>query len=148
MTQGHFAEAEPLFEAFLAKVKKKPWIKKLIVFSWGMYTRDIEVMTLNNLGAIKIEQGNFLEGKEFLDRSIAMDAQAPLPYFNLALIAAADGKKDLAEELLQKSQERGFTGSSVDQLIREAGELLARIEGKMNTEQGGAGQPPTRREFG
>lgn len=134
MTQDRFAEAELFFDAFLVKVYKKPWIKKLIVFSWGMYTRDIEVMTLNNLGVIKIGQGNFLEGKRFLDRSIAMDSQDPLPYFNLALIAAAEGKEGLCQELFQQSRERGFTGSTVDELIRQAVELLARIEGATNTE--------------
>jgi tetratricopeptide (TPR) repeat protein len=135
MTQGRFTEAEPLFAAFLAKVQKKPWLKKLINFSWGMYTRDIEVMTLNNLGAMNIELGKFHEGKEFLYRAISIDVLAPLPYFNLALIAPSEGNKDLAEDLLHKCQERGYTGSTVDQLIRQAGELLARVEGRVKSEQ-------------
>jgi len=133
MTQGRFEEAEPCFVAFLAKVRDKPWIKKLIIFSWGMYTRDIEVMALNNLGAIQIELGKFQEGRGFLDRALSMDPEAPLPYYNLALIASADGERDLALELFRKCQERGFTGSSVDHLIRQGGELFARIEGRTNT---------------
>jgi tetratricopeptide (TPR) repeat protein len=139
MTHERFAEAEPLFVAFLAKVDEKPWLKKLINLSWGMYTRDVEVMTLNNLGAIKIGQGHFQEAKEFLDRAIAMDGLAPLPYYNLALIAAVDGKKDLAEELFRHSRERGFTGSSVDELIRQASELLARVEGHVKADQNSGG---------
>ncbi len=134
MTHGRFLEAEPYFERFLAKLRDRPWLKRLIIFSWGMYTRDIEVMTLNNLGVISIEQGKFEDARELLDRAVSLDPQAPLPYFNLALIAAADNREDLAKELLGKAEERGFTGSSVDQLIRQAGELLARIEGRLDKE--------------
>ena len=129
MTHGMADEAEPFFKAFLEKLKQKPWLKRLILLSWGIYTRDIEVMTLNNLGAIQIERGEWLKGKDFLDRAIAMDPHAPLPYYNLALIAVAEGKKDSALELYRMAKERGFTGSSIDDLIRQGSELLARIEG-------------------
>ncbi len=136
MIHGRFLDAEPYFKTFLSKVRERPWLKNLIIISWGMYTRDIEVMTLNNLGTIYIEQGRFIKAKEYLNQAIAIDSEGPLPYFNLALIAAAENQNDLAIEFFRKSKEKGFTGSSFDQLIRQTGELLARIEGRINTEAG------------
>ncbi len=129
LTLGRHLDAERHFMRFLNVIRREPWRKKLIVLSWGFYTRDIEVMTLNNLGVICIETARFGEAKAHFESAISLDSEAPLPYYNLALIAAADNDVDLAEKLLRRSAELGFTGSSVDDLIRSAGELLARFEG-------------------
>lgn len=129
LTLGRPLDAEKHFERFLMDVRSNPWKKKMIALSWGIYTSDIEVMTLNNLGVICLETGRFAEATAYFEQAIALDPEAPLPYYNLALIAVANNDVDLAEKHLKRSLELGFHGSSRDDLIRKAGELLAHFEG-------------------
>ncbi len=129
MTNGRSDEAEKAFHKFLADIQERPWIKKLIFLSWGMFTPDIEAMTWNNLGVISMEQGRLEEAKEALEKVVLMDPECPLPYNNLAIIAAAKGDETEAKALFEKSQKLGYTRSSFDQMIHHSGELLARVEG-------------------
>lgn len=133
LTQGYHPEAQMYFERFLVKVKKEPWLKRLIILSWGIYTRDIEVMTLNNLAAIQIERGNFTAAREWIEQALKLDAECPLLYYNLAIIAAASAEMIKAEELFMQATQKGYSNSSIDQMIRHAGELLARIEGRVQS---------------
>ena len=49
--RGNAQDAIPYFMGFLDELVARPWLKRLIWLSWGMHTRDIEVMTRINLGA-------------------------------------------------------------------------------------------------
>lgn len=129
MTLQQYREAIPHFEQFLSLVREKPWLKKLIIFSWGMYTRDIEVMTLNNLGAANIELAHWEQAKSYLKEATDLDPKSPLPYFNLALIAEMEGNREESIALFQESKKMGYAGNFTDHLIHKAAELLARIEG-------------------
>ncbi|MBK8920633.1 MAG: hypothetical protein IPM81_03860 [Saprospirales bacterium] len=48
-------EAELLFQALLLDMERRPCIKRLVWRNFGVFTFDLEAMTWNNLGAIKIE---------------------------------------------------------------------------------------------
>jgi len=131
MTQKRYNEAIPYFESFLIKVKEKPWIKNLMIFSWGIYTRDIEAMTLNNLGGIYIEQSEILKAEEYFKQAISIDNLYPLPYYGLAIIADIKGNRDKAITLLKESEGKGLSNNSLDQAFRKSGEILAKIEGRV-----------------
>ncbi len=117
------------FERFLSQLRDRPWLKHLIWLSWGTYTRDIEVMTLNNLGAAHLSLGDFEAARRSLDHGRELDPLSPLPYFNLALLEQVQGNPEQSTRLFERARDLGFTGATSDQLLSQAGVLLARIEG-------------------
>lgn len=130
LAMGRHEASIPFFDRFLARVQARPRLKWAIWLSWGMYTRDIEVMTENNLGAAKLELGRWDEAKGHLKRALALDAHAPLPHYNLAMIFAARGMEQESMRHLARARQLGYRGAASDRLIRSAGELLARVEGR------------------
>lgn len=127
--RGRAAASLPFFDEFLRDVRARPWLKTLIWLSWGIYTRDIEAMTLNNIEAAKLSVGE-LEGAEgSLRAALAMDPLFPLPHENLALLHSLRGEDDLATQNLARAGVLGYRKTSADRLVKAAGEVLARIEG-------------------
>lgn len=117
------------FERFLADLKKRPWLKHLIWLNWGIYTRSVEVMTHNNMGVAQLNLGKLAEAEQHFCLAGEIDNEAPLPCYNLALLAQIKGDTEKAGSLLKKSQELGYTGTTYDRLIQAAGAALAQVEG-------------------
>jgi len=129
LSTGDWESSLKYFERFLSEVKRRPWLKHFIWLSWGFYTRDIEVMTHNNMGAAQLGLGQLAEAEQHFDMARQIDSQAPLPYYNLALLAQIRGDADSAKALLEKAQRLGYRGTTYDKLIEAAGSVLAQLEG-------------------
>ena len=129
-SMGAWEDAIEYFERFLADVKKRPWIKHMIWFAWGTYTRDIEVMTQNNLGAMKLNLGRLDDAEPHFQAASELDPEAPLPRYNLAMLEQMRGNTEKAKLLLREAQRLGFSNTGYDKLIQSAGEALANIEGR------------------
>ncbi len=127
---GHFEAAIEHFESFLDQLKRRPWLKSLVWLAGAIYTRDIEVMALNNLGTAQLQLGNWASAVEYLECARGKDPESPLPYFNLAVLAQAGGEEEEARRLLRRATELGYRRTSVDRLIHTAGAVLARVEGR------------------
>ncbi len=97
VVQRRYREAEALFDQFLARVQREPWLKRLIWMNYGVYTRDVEAITLNNLGVCALEEGRFEAAETQLNKAVARDHQNPLPYYNLAIVHQALGRVDAAQ---------------------------------------------------
>ena len=138
VAQRRFREAEPVFEQFLERVQREPWLKKLIWMNYGVYTRDIEAMTLNNLGVCALEEGRFGAAESHLNRAAALDPENPLSYYNLAIVLQALGRGEAAQREWLRSQELGYRRAPFDIVIHRAGELLARVEGRTLARADGA----------
>lgn len=115
--QRKFDKAESLFQTFLQDLERRPWIRHLIWWTIGIYSHDLEAMTWNNLGAIRIEKGQFEEAREHLERALEIDPKYPKPYFNLAAAAVGLGRMDEAERYFRQARELGYTGGSFDQFL-------------------------------
>lgn len=116
-------------ENFLADIRLYTWRKKLIWLSWGMYSKDIEAMTLNNLGTSYLHSGNFDTAEGYFNESIRLDTSYPIPYYNLSVLANIKGNKENAEKLYKKSAELGFRQTTFDNVIQIGQQILANIEG-------------------
>jgi tetratricopeptide (TPR) repeat protein len=138
VAQRRYREAEPLFDQFLALVRREPWLKRLIWMNYGVYTRDVEAMTLNNLGVCALEEGRFEAAETHLNKATALDLQNPLPYYNLAIVQQALGRVEAAQRDWSRSQELGYRRTPFDMVIHRAGELLARVEGRTLARSHGA----------
>lgn len=128
--EGRFEECIPCFERFLARIRRRPALKRLVWLQWTVYSTDIEAMTLNNLGGAYVQLGDADTGERYLHEALRVDPVYPMPYYNLHLIALARGDEAEAERLLAEAHRLGFTGGRVDQAIHQAGSALARMEGR------------------
>ncbi len=104
-----------------------------MILSWGLYTRDIEAMMLNNLGAAYIEKAELPNAEKYLKNAIDIDPLYPMPFYGLAIVAHMQGNRDKAIKLLEESEKKGFTNSSIDHLIQKSIEILAKIEGRADS---------------
>ncbi|MEO1542406.1 MAG: hypothetical protein AAFR75_00055 [Pseudomonadota bacterium] len=130
MDSGWDADAIKEFERFLTSLRENPALKHLIWFVWGFYTRDVEAMTQNNIGAVLIREGNLHQAEERLARAIQIDNQYPIPYYNIALIGELRGDRSAATESLSTAHSLGYQRTSIDEIANEAASILATIEGR------------------
>ena len=126
---GRYEESIEYFEKFLKHVRERPWLKKVIGLSWGMYTRDIEVMTIGNLGAAWLEIGKLDLAEEFFREAISLDPEFPMVYYNLGLLATMRGELDQAKEYFLKARKLGYSRGAIDKAISKLGQILADYEG-------------------
>lgn len=130
MDSGWNADAIKEFEKFLTSLRENPALKHLIWFVWGFYTRDVEAMTQNNIGAVLIREGNLNQAEERLVRAIQIDDQYPIPYYNMALIGELRGDREAAAESLDTAHSLGYQQTSIDEIANKAASVLATIEGR------------------
>lgn len=130
LAAGHFDEAIPHFVRFLETIRARPALKKLVWLRWAVYSPDMEVMTLNNLGAAHYHRGELDTAERYLDDALRMDPEYPVAHYNLALVAMARGDEGEAERHLGEAHRLGYTGGRVDQLLNRAGTALANFEGR------------------
>jgi tetratricopeptide (TPR) repeat protein len=130
LAAGRAQEAALHFERFLAQIRAQPSLRRLIWLNGAMYTRDVEAMTQNNLGAALLQVGDLKAARSALDTAVRLDPLYPMPYFNLALLAQAEGAPAAAAGLLERSRALGFDRATCDQLLGAAGRLLAVLEGR------------------
>jgi tetratricopeptide (TPR) repeat protein len=135
MGLGEFESALGHFTKFAEDVSNRPWLKRLIWLSFGVYTTDIEAMTHNNLGACYLEKGELTKSKTALYRALEICPTYPIPYFNLALLYGLTGERREAVRCFQEAKRRGYDLSRFDQVLNSLSQGLANIEG------GDSGQP-------
>ena len=141
VSSGQPAQALVPLRRFREQVQRSPWQKRLLWLAWGFYSTDIEAMTWNNIGAAHTELGDWSAAREALGQALAIDGEYPIPHFNLALIAAAEGDHEEAQREAEAARRLGYRAMSIDQLIQQAGFLLARIEGRGAEPRGPSSSP-------
>jgi Flp pilus assembly protein TadD len=70
-------------------------------------------MTHNNMGVAQLNLGRIAEADQHFRMASEIDSEAPLPYYNLALLAQMRGDTESANSLLNKSQELGYSGTTL-----------------------------------
>ena len=55
---------------FLQQIEDRPWIKRLMWLSWGMYTKDIEAMSFNNIGTSLFLSYGSIERIDFIRKRL------------------------------------------------------------------------------
>lgn len=129
MDARRFSEAIPLFERFLQRIRARPELKRLIWLTAGIYTRDVEAMTLNNVGASWLELGELNRAEQPLRQALSIDPDYPIPYVNLARLAMLRGDLEEAAHFSSAAKRLGYCDSRVDALLHGASGVLAAVEG-------------------
>src|SRR3546814_2031952 len=87
-------------------------------------------MCFNNVGVAHADLGDASSARDAWEHALALDPLYPVPYANLAALAAADGNVDQAASLLLRARQLGYTGGSLDRATHRVQQLLAAIESK------------------
>lgn len=130
LEEGRLLECIPHFERFIAAVRARPWLKRLLWLQFAVYTTDIEAMALNNLGSAYVELGDPESAERYLDQALRIDGRYPVALYNLSLVAALRGDRATAERLIKEAADLGYSRGGIDALLQRAGAQLARIEGR------------------
>jgi len=127
---GNASAAQERFKLFLGQLARRPWIKRLLWLSWSFYTPSVEAMTWNNIACCELEQGRMTEAKEAIDTALALDPLYPLPYFNLAVLYELGANRSDAERALEKANALGYSGGTMDAVVRKGQSILAGVESR------------------
>ncbi len=130
LRQKQFSESKRHSLLFLEQLRRRPWMKHLIWLGSGSYTRDPEVMALNNLGAAEMMLGEIDAARENLQASIDLDPKCPLAYFNMHNLHKLLGDEYAAAEWLAKARERGFGTGPSDRAVQASQARFAERSGK------------------
>jgi len=115
-------------ERFLEQLDRQPWRQHLIYCFFGVYTVNTRAMALNNLGAARMELGRIDEAERPLSDALDLDADYPMPYYNLSIIEAVRKDHTRSEQLLAKARQLGFRPSAVDKVIMRVTAAYARVQ--------------------
>jgi len=121
-------EAIAATRRYLDTLDRQPWRQYFIHTFYSIYTWSTRAMALNNLGAAKIELGQFDEAAACLAQAIALDEAYPIPYWNLAIIAAVQEDHAQSNRLRLKAEQLGYRHDSIDQAITRVAAIYARIQ--------------------
>lgn len=130
LNQREYAESRRHSALFVAEVRRRPWLKKLIWLGSASYSRDAESLALNNLGAAEIGLGEFASARAHLESSIEVDRQNPLPYFNIGVLLRIEGNSTEAERWIEQAAQLGFAHGISDSLVTAAQSRFANTDGR------------------
>ena len=143
MGMGEVDSALEHFTSFAQTLENRPWIKRLIWLSFGVYTTDIEAMTYNNLGACYLEKGEFTRAKTSLYHALEICPNYPIPYFNLALLYGLTRERREAVRCFQEAKRLGYDLSRFDQVLNSLSQGLANLEGHSGQNPAATAQTPS-----
>ena len=115
-------------ERFLRSLDQQPWRQHFIYCFFGIYTWNTRAMALNNLGAAEMELGRIDAAETHLGQALTLDEAYPIPYYNLAVIAAVREDHELSDRMMSKARQLGFSRSAIDQAITRIGSTYARVQ--------------------
>jgi len=113
---------------FLATVRAQPWRKPLLWLSWSFYTPSVEAMALNNIGTAQFALGDNGAAEVAWRDALDLDPQYPIPYANLALIAATRNDSSAASQHLEAARRLGYSGAGFDRFAHKTQSILAAVE--------------------
>lgn len=128
MDAGMFRESIAESEAFIETLQRQSWRKRAIWLAGFVYSPDIEAMTWNNIGVAASQLGDWDWAERCFRRALEIDVKYPIPHANLAVVQLAKGNEQIARQEVTQAVALGYRGTSVDQALRKAQSILARIE--------------------
>ncbi len=130
LARGKAGDATQEFEELLELLDRQPWRKWALWLGWSLYTPSAKAMALNNLGVAHADLGNLESARGAWENALAIDPLYPLPYSNLAALAAEGGNGEQAISLLARAEQLGYTGRLLDQATHRVQQLLAVVESR------------------
>lgn len=118
LSGGRPDESIAHFERFLETLRRHPGRRRAIWLAGSAYTRDVEAMTLNNLGIAHLLAGRLEEAEAKFREALKVDDLYPLPHAGLADLAVRRERPDEARDHAGRAVALGFTGGRIRRLLR------------------------------
>ena len=131
VTAKEYEKAIAASELFLDVIDHQPWRQYFMYCFFGIYTWNTRAMALNNIGAANMELGHLSEAESQLVQALEFDDDYPIPYFNLAVIAAAREDMERSDQMLSNARQRGYNQSNqslTDEVIARVATAYARLQ--------------------
>lgn len=125
-----FAASKFHSERFLEYFRGHRWIRHLVWLGSSTYSRNPEVLALNNLGAAEIGLGEHDPARAQLNAAIALDPLSPLPFYNLGVLARAQGDTAEEERCFMQAWRLGYRNGVTDKIVRSSQNRFANIDGR------------------
>jgi tetratricopeptide (TPR) repeat protein len=116
--KGLHRDALEEFQRFLETLRLRPGLRHLIWLSQWSYTRDVEVMTLNNMGCSAMSLRSMKQAEAYLKSAAELDPDSPLPYYNLAVLYYGLGNDGHGAANLVRAETLGYRKASIRELTR------------------------------
>jgi tetratricopeptide (TPR) repeat protein len=114
----NFSASKAHSEQFLAELRDRPWLARLIWLGTSSYSVSAEAMALNNLGTAELELGEVDAARNHFNEAIAADLKCPLPYRNMGLLVLREGSTDGAGPWFEKAVALGLRGDWSDRAVQ------------------------------
>jgi len=125
-----FAESKLCSEKFLQEFPARRWIKNLVWLGSSTYSRNPEVLALNNLGAAELNLGEVASARTHLERAINLDPFCPLPYYNMAVLCQVEDDEAGAQQWFADASRLGFANKLSDKIVRSSQTRFANRSGR------------------
>lgn len=118
LRKGNHLEALQRFERFARELKNRPDLRRVfwLTFAPKIYTHDIEVINLINIGICYLMINRPERAKESFEAARLLDEESPMPYYHLALVQADRGDPAGMEQYLAQAEQLGFPRKKCDGL--------------------------------
>jgi len=130
LQQRDYAASKAASLRFLDYLHASPWIRHLIWLGSSGYSRDPEVLALNNLGAAEVQLGEHDSARAHLGQAIARDPLCPLPFLNLGMLAMKSGDTAEAERCFAEAKRLGYANALSDRIVRASQARFANTDGR------------------
>jgi xanthosine utilization system XapX-like protein len=132
LNRKDYAASKRHSERFIAAVREKPWLKRLIWLGSSTYSRDPEALALTNLAAAEIGLEAFDDARRHLGDAMALDDKNPLAFHNMGVLCLRTTTRADAEPWFEKARALGFGHGPSDRLVRAAQARFAYTDGKLD----------------
>ncbi len=88
------------------------------------------MLALNNLGAAEMGLGQHDLARAHLNAAITLDPLCPLPFYNLGVLARAQGDTAEEERCFMQAWRLGYRNGVTDKIVRAAQRRFANTDGR------------------
>jgi tetratricopeptide (TPR) repeat protein len=110
-------EAIPYFEKFLDYVKKSPWVKWLVFFSYGVYSLRVEAMAQTYLGICYIRKKDFARAHALFQMALDIDTKYSIALYHKAIVFALEHDEANARHFLNEAAFNGYPKITFEEFL-------------------------------
>ncbi len=123
-----YEEAITVLDHFLKTLDQQPWRQYFMYCFFGLYTWNTRAMALNNMGSARMELGHLDKAEKLFREALGLDDEFPLPYHNLAILAAVRGDNEQSNQFNTTAQQLGYKLSSFDKAVSRVGSAYSKYQ--------------------
>lgn len=118
--RGEWAKAQARYEKLEKKLQRARWHRLAVVLYPNIYRFDGVAIMRNNIGQMLINAGELDQAVQWLRAALQRDPFYPVPYVNMALVAAKRRDEAGARREMTRAVQLGFDPRAAQRILRKA----------------------------